>query len=97
MTDPRGYTYKNFFSRDGEYHPLPESPGDGWRFLLELETIAKGDEFWATARGCWVQILEPTTLGRAAIYLIDGMQTKIRRLVDPGSIKEGREKKETAA
>jgi hypothetical protein len=96
MTDPRGYTYHNEPPPTGGYHPPPTNPGEGWRELLPEETITPGDEFWATARGHWVQILEPTCFGKPAAYITDGMETKCRRLVDPLSLDEETERKEVS-
>ncbi len=97
MNDPRGYTHKNFPPRQAGHNPPPSSAGDGWRFLLGEEVLIIGDEFWATARGCWVQILEPSWLGRNADVAIELMRTKCRRVVDPSLTKEDREKDTTAA
>ena len=81
--------------RNGRYNPPPNDPGEGWRELLPEETLTLGDEFWATARGCWVEIREPTTFGRPAIYLVPA--TKVRRRIDPASELRNTELKEAMA
>ena len=81
MIDPRGYTHKNFPPVDGKHHPVPDTPGEGWEFLPGKELLTPGDEFWATDRGVWVQILEPAVIGFPAIGIIDGTHTKVRRMM----------------
>ena len=84
-----------------EYFPPPKDPGEDWRELLFFETLEPGDEFWATARGFWVPVGEPSYFGLQVREIIadavsDGCYpTKYRRRLDFSDLEDEEEDEET--